>query len=70
MAHMNLKAEMTRNNIHIAEIANHLGITERTLRNKINGVTDFTWQEACKIQRGLFPKLSKDYLFKLDKNDK
>ena len=68
MVHMNLKAEMTRNDIHIIEIANYLGITERTVRNKLNGVTDFTWKEACKIQKGLFPNLSKDYLFDIETN--
>lgn len=63
MAHMNLKAEITRHKVRISDIANSIGISERTMRNKLNGVTDFTWGQACKIQKEFFPQLSKDYLF-------
>lgn len=63
MAHMNLKAEMTRHQVRIVDIATSIGISERAMRNKLNGVTDFTWKQACKIQKEFFPELSKDYLF-------
>lgn len=63
MAYMNLKAEMTRQGIKTTDIACCVGITERAMRNKLNGVTDFTWKQVCKIQKDFFPQLSKEYLF-------
>lgn len=63
MAYMNLKAEMTRYNIRIKDVASSVGITERALRNKLNGVTEFSWKQVCKIQKQFFPDISKDYLF-------
>lgn len=70
MAYMNLKAEMTRHSIHIADVASSIGVTERALRNKLNGVTDFSWKQVCKIQKDFFPRLSKDYLFSQEEDEK
>ena len=44
-----LKAEMVRVNISIKQLSMKLDITERSLRNKINGVTEFTLSESLKI---------------------
>ena len=40
--HRNLKAEMVRRNKTINQLALEIGVSEKTLRNKINGDTDFT----------------------------
>jgi transcriptional antiterminator len=44
-----LKAEMVRANISIKQLSMKLDITERSLRNKINGVTEFTLSESLRI---------------------
>lgn len=59
----NLKAEMERFGISTKNIAECIGKNERTVRNKLNGDTDFSWSETCKIQHEFFPEISKDYLF-------
>lgn len=63
MERVNLKAEITRHKVQVKDIAASIGISERTMKNKLNGVTDFTWGQACRIQKEFFPELSKDYLF-------
>ncbi len=58
-----LRAEMVRADISVKELAMKIGITERSLRNKINGVTDFTVTEARKIRPIVSPDMSLDDLF-------
>lgn len=59
----NLKGEMVKSGLTIAKLASLIGVTEKTLRNKVNGETEFTWPEICKIHRLVNPKMSKDELF-------
>ena len=59
-----LKGEMVKKNISVKEIADRLGIAEKTMRNKLHGVTEFTWAEVCIIQEEFFPEFTKDILFK------
>lgn len=33
-----------------------LEVSEKTIRNKLSGETDFTWSEAKKIRNTFFPK--------------
>lgn len=40
-----------------------LGISEKTLSNKLNGITEFTLTEARKIS-SIFNKYSSEFLFK------
>ena len=51
-------------------IAKSLKITPRALNNKISGVTPFTWEQVCLIQRNFFPHISKEELFKTDNDNK
>lgn len=44
-------------------IARRLKISERALRYKIEGVSPFTWDQACIIQANFFPDIDKDVLF-------
>ena len=46
-----------------------LGISGRSLYNKMNGLVPFTWPEVCTIQKVFFPDLTKEELFKLSDND-
>lgn len=60
----NLKAEMARKNLVAKNVAVVLG-TKRlsTVYDKINGRSPFTFDEAYKIQKQLFPDHSLGYLF-------
>ena len=58
-----LRGEMVKKDMTIAYLAVKIGVSEKTLRNKINGETDFTWPEVCEIHRLVNPKMSKDELF-------
>ena len=59
----NLKAEMVRKNITSAAVAELLNVSERTVRAKIKGETDFTWGEVQTIKKQLFPDINEEYLF-------
>lgn len=63
MFYRNLRAEMVRANITIASLARQIGVTEKTLRNKLNGETDFTWPEALAIRRLVNPKVGIEEMF-------
>lgn len=67
--YQNLQCEMVRNSVSNKEISEALGITERTLRNKMHGLTSFYWEEACTIQQCFFPQLTKDYLFAIEEEE-
>lgn len=58
-----LRGEMVKKNMTIPCLAVKIGVSEKTLRNKINGETDFTWPEVCAIHRLVNPDMSKDELF-------
>ena len=60
----NLKAEMARQGVMCKDLANLLGINPATVSSKINCKSQFTFEEAQKIQRGFFPELELQYLFK------
>lgn len=62
MIFCNLNAELARHDIKNVEFANLLGITPKTLNNKLNGKTEFTLSEI-KATAKLFPNVSIDYLF-------
>ena len=59
----NLLAEMARSGIRVQDIQNLLGCTDRTVRNKMDGKTKFSVNEALKIRNALFPGLRVEYLF-------
>ena len=47
----------------LEKFAELIGVTEKTLRNKINGVTDFTWLEVLLIRKLINPDMSLEELF-------
>lgn len=61
-----LRAEMVKSNIPVSNLARQIGVAEKTLRNKLNGKTDFTWQEALKIRKIVNPKMELEELFQTE----
>lgn len=59
----NLKAEMARENVSTCDVAKVIGKTEKTVKNKIDGITDFSFYETLRIRDAFFPKLDTEYLF-------
>ena len=67
--HRNLRAEMVRLNFTISKLALEIGISEKSLRNKINGCTDFTLPEAQAIRRIMGTNLTLDELFAVSEEE-
>lgn len=63
---LNLKGEIIKANLTIAKLAIRINITEKTLRNKINGDTEFHWSEVLKIRDIVAPHMTLEELFKTD----
>lgn len=57
---------MVKSNIPVSNLARQIGVAEKTLRNKLNGKTDFTWQEALKIRKIVNPKMELEELFQTE----
>ena len=51
------------NDIKKKKIANSLGVSPRTFTSKLHGISKFTWNETCIIQKEFFPDMDKDTLF-------
>lgn len=62
MEHRKLKTALYDRGIRM-NVADSIGVSTRALYNKIEGRSQFTWNEACAIQSRFFPDLSKDELF-------
>lgn len=61
-----LRGEMVKAGISVAKLAEKIGISEKSLRNKLNGTTDFTWPEAKTIRKIVNPNADMEELFKVD----
>lgn len=61
----NLKAAMRAKNISAAALARIIGTTEKTVNNKLNGLTEFTLREILLIKQCLFPEYDICYLFQI-----
>ena len=60
----NLKAEMARRSVKCIDLANLLGVRPATISLKIGCKSQFTFDEAQRIQQSYFPDLELQYLFK------
>ena len=58
-----LLGEMIKKGISKADLAKVLKISERTLKNKLNGITDFSWSEVKKIKSVVAPEMECSKLF-------
>ena len=63
-----LRAEMVRANLSVKQLAMKISITERSLRNKINGITEFSWTEVKHIRDIVAPNMTLEELFKKDES--
>lgn len=59
----NLAAEMVRNGVSVRDIQQIISCTERTVHNKLDGITDFSVTEAIRIRDAYFPGMRLAYLF-------
>ena len=48
------------------DYAEFLGVAEKTVQNKIQGKTDFSYAETCKTKKMLFPEYDLLYIFEDD----
>lgn len=60
----NLRAEILRCGYTMSEFAPLVGLTPQSFSSRVNGKTDFTFKEACKIKEKLGVDLSLEELFK------
>lgn len=63
IAFANLRAEMSRRNIGVVEMARSLGWNRDTLARKLSKRSQINLDEAFLIQRTFFPELDVKYLF-------
>lgn len=59
----NLKAEMARSNVTVAEIASISGKSYRTISDRIKGKGQFPIQDAIEVRNAFFPGMELEYLF-------
>lgn len=59
----NLASELRRKGISQSAVAKMLNCTDRTLTNKLNGTTEFSFNEAMAVWKNLLPEFNLDYLF-------
>lgn len=62
----NLKDVLYRKNITIKQYAAFLGVSEKTVQNKLQGITAFTYPEFKKTCMLLLSEYNADYLFAED----
>lgn len=55
---------MTKRNIRQNQMAREIGVSQKSLFNKLRGITPFTWDEVSKIRETFFPDMFSDELFK------
>lgn len=51
-----LEYRMRQERVTLTDIKELLNVSERTVRNKMSGKTDFTFEEVKKIRNEYFPK--------------
>ena len=61
--YINLRNVLHQKRITIKQYAEFLGITEKSIQNKLNGLTDFTYSEFKKTCTLLLPEYNADFLF-------
>lgn len=64
-----LIGEIARRKVPKKEIAKQIGVCYKTLSNKIEGKSPFTWPEVCTINEKFFPDIEKDTLFFCSEDD-
>lgn len=60
-----LRGEMVKADLSVSQLASKVNISEKSLRNKLNGVTEFTWNEVLEIRKIVSPNMQLEDLFKV-----
>jgi len=60
----NLTKELKNKGITYKAVAGLIGCSEKSVQNKMNGITDFTLNEVLLITDNMFPEYELRYLFK------
>ncbi len=63
MVYRILVGEIAKRGIKKKAIAESIGICGKSLNNKLNGKSPFTWPEVVTIRERFFPDMDTDYLF-------
>ena len=66
---LNLRTALQSKNISLVAYSRILGLTEKSVQNKMNGTTEFTLSEI-QTTTTLFPEYRLEYLFATDDTDK
>lgn len=64
-----LRGEMIKAGITVLSLSEKIGVSEKTLRNKLKGETDFTWLEALNIRNIVNPQMEMEELFIADSKE-
>ncbi len=67
---LNIKKELQHIGMSMEDYGEFLGVSDRTIYNKLCEKTPFTYPEAEKTQRILFPHFTIQYLFSSQSNNK
>lgn len=59
----NLRKALNEKPLTLKAYAEFLGVSEKTLQNKMNGTTEFSLSEISRTSKYLFPELKMEYLF-------
>ncbi len=62
-----LNGKLTEKGILRRDIAQSIGVSSRAFRNKMTGISPFTWDEVTLIRQKYFPDCSLEQLFTTDK---
>lgn len=61
-----LEGKIAERGIRKTAIAGRLGISGRAFSDKLNGVSDFKWDEVKVMQAVFFPDITKDELMRTE----
>lgn len=64
----NIERIRLKENVTLVEMADFLEVDYRTIREKINGNSDFKFKEAMAIRNRFFPEYDAEFLFSDDKS--
>lgn len=62
----NIERIRLKENVTLVDMADFLGIDYRTIREKIDGNSDFKFKEAMAIRNKFFPEYDAEFLFSDD----
>ncbi|SEA14964.1 DNA-binding transcriptional regulator, XRE-family HTH domain [Eubacterium aggregans] len=65
-----LIGKMAEHGVKQKDLAEELGVSEKTIYNKIQGKTSFSWDEANKVRNSIEPGFPLEELFKFESENR